>query len=155
MLPWVRIRSLVKAPIFGALLLLAWGQTLGGAQACPCLDGADNFCQYGPSYPGCTMTYPGGYCDPNGDGDFSDADWARGYYEYLDACGPGDGDPLPDVYIECLDRGRRRCWLFRRWPVCGLGYPWADGGRGDEQRLRHGSALDGDEWFASNYGAGG
>jgi len=102
MLPWVRIRSLVKAPIFGALLLLAWGQTLGGAQACPCLDGADNFCQYGPSYPGCTMTYPGGYCDPNGDGDFSDADWARGYYEYLDACGPGDGDPLPDVYIEDL-----------------------------------------------------
>jgi hypothetical protein len=48
------------------------------------------------------MTYPGGYCDPNGDGDFSDADWMRGYYEYLDACGPGEHDPLPDVYIEDL-----------------------------------------------------
>ncbi len=55
---------------------------------CPCLgDGKDNFCQYGASYPGCSMTSGGGYCDPNGDGDFSDADWTRGWYAYRDQCG--------------------------------------------------------------------
>ena len=32
------------------------------------------------------MTQPGGYCDPDGDGAYADADWARGYYEHHDSC---------------------------------------------------------------------
>lgn len=52
---------------------------------CPC-DRADNYCQHAPSTPGCPMTYPGGYCDPNGDGSYSDGDWTRGWYEYNDYC---------------------------------------------------------------------
>jgi hypothetical protein len=32
------------------------------------------------------MTAPGGYCDPNGDGSFADADWVRGYVEYHQRC---------------------------------------------------------------------
>jgi hypothetical protein len=28
------------------------------------------------------MTQPGGYCDPNGDGSYADADWVRGYYDH-------------------------------------------------------------------------
>jgi len=54
---------------------------------CPCRPGFDNFCSYGPSYPDCDMTRPGGYCDPNGDGSFQDGDWGRGYNEYHAACG--------------------------------------------------------------------
>lgn len=63
---------------------------------CPCLDMVpgvteeiDNFCFYGPNYPGCPMTEPGGYCDPDGDGNFYDehGDWVQGYYDYLDQCG--------------------------------------------------------------------
>lgn len=54
---------------------------------CECLGGVDNFCLYGPSYPDCSMTAPGGYCDPNGDGDFTDGDWEQGYFHYLDECG--------------------------------------------------------------------
>jgi hypothetical protein len=33
------------------------------------------------------MTQPGGYCDPNGDGGYGDADWNLGYFEYLAQCG--------------------------------------------------------------------
>ena len=55
--------------------------------SCGCVSGKDNFCLYGPSYPDCAMTAPGGYCDPNGDGDFSDADWTKGWYEHHDKCG--------------------------------------------------------------------
>jgi hypothetical protein len=32
------------------------------------------------------MTFPGGYCDPDGSYTYEDADWERGYYEYLDLC---------------------------------------------------------------------
>ncbi len=32
------------------------------------------------------MTFPGGYCDPNGDQSFADADWVRGYDEYKVQC---------------------------------------------------------------------
>ncbi len=55
---------------------------------CPCSSepGFDNFCFYPPDTPNCTMTYSGGYCDPNGDGDYSDGDWNRGWYEYYDCC---------------------------------------------------------------------
>lgn len=55
---------------------------------CPCSSDPnfDNFCFYPPSTPGCTMTFPGGYCDPNGDGSYSDADWVRGWIEYNNQC---------------------------------------------------------------------
>ena len=53
---------------------------------CPCRSDVDNYCLYGPSTPGCSMTDPGGYCDPNGDGNFSDADWSRGYREFGQYC---------------------------------------------------------------------
>ena len=81
-----------------ALLAVVWslnfGLTPGLAQDCPCFGGVDNFCFYPPSTSGCSMTYPGGYCDPDGDGDYSDGDWVRGYFEYQDAC-PDGGPPPP------------------------------------------------------------
>jgi hypothetical protein len=49
-------------------------------------DHFDNFCFYGPRTPGCGMTFPGGYCDPNGDGNYSDGDWIRGWTEYHAQC---------------------------------------------------------------------
>lgn len=51
------------------------------ADAC-CCSGCDNICSNQPNTAGCGPTAPGGYCDPNGDGNFSDADWTRGYNEY-------------------------------------------------------------------------
>ena len=56
-------------------------------QTCPCLPGVDNFCDYGPKAPGCAMTWPGGYCDPNGDQSFVDGDWGRGWTEHAAQCG--------------------------------------------------------------------
>jgi hypothetical protein len=55
---------------------------------CPCLNqpGVDNFCHYGPSYPGCPMTTPGGYCDPNGDASFVEGNWVLGYDEWHAQC---------------------------------------------------------------------
>jgi hypothetical protein len=49
------------------------------------------------------MTSPGGYCDPNGDGSFTDADWTRGYTEYLAACGYGPAvfPPTPAGSCQC------------------------------------------------------
>jgi hypothetical protein len=32
------------------------------------------------------MTFPGGYCDPNGDGSSTDGDWSRGDIEYHELC---------------------------------------------------------------------
>jgi hypothetical protein len=55
---------------------------------CPCWTDVDNYCLYGGSVEGCGMTWPGGYCDPNGDGDFGDADWVRGWNEFKAACAP-------------------------------------------------------------------
>lgn len=49
---------------------------------CPCSPGGNNYCHHAPRTPGCWMTQPGGYCDPNGDGSYADADWVRGYYEH-------------------------------------------------------------------------
>ena len=54
--------------------------------SCPCRSDVDNYCFYGPSTPGCPMTDPGGYCDPNGDRSFSDADWNRSYQEFQQYC---------------------------------------------------------------------
>lgn len=55
---------------------------------CPCIvaPGVDNFCHYGPSYAGCPMTAPGGYCDPNGDGGFEDGNWEQGWYDWHAQC---------------------------------------------------------------------
>jgi hypothetical protein len=58
------------------------------APTCPCQPGKDNYCLYGVNQPDCPMTAPGGYCDPNGDGNFMDGDWTRGYNEENAAC-PG------------------------------------------------------------------
>ena len=57
------------------------------AWSCPCHSGVDNFCMYEPSTPDCPMTWPGGYCDPNGDGAYDDADFTRGYFDFSDHCG--------------------------------------------------------------------
>ncbi len=46
----------------------------------------DNMCFFPPKTDGCPVTFPGGYCDPNGDGSYADADWVRGYYEYRALC---------------------------------------------------------------------
>ncbi len=71
-------------------------------EPCPCVPDDpqfDNFCLHSPSTPNCPMTEPGGYCDPNGNGDFSDADWDRGYYEYLDQCGEVTPPPPTDPCV--------------------------------------------------------
>jgi hypothetical protein len=95
--------SFLKICVSAAAILFVLGLTTADAGPYPCLGGVDNFCLYNPSYPGAPMTYPGGYCDPNGDADFSDADWVRGYNEYQQYCsGGGDGGDKPDVYIEDL-----------------------------------------------------
>jgi hypothetical protein len=47
-----------------------------------------SFCHHLPETPGCPMTYPGGYCDPNGDGSYDDADWEMGHNDWLAKCGP-------------------------------------------------------------------
>jgi hypothetical protein len=53
---------------------------------CPCSGDINNYCLHAPSTPGCPMTFRGGYCDPNGDGSFTDADWDRGYNEFQQYC---------------------------------------------------------------------
>ena len=45
------------------------------------------FCLAGAGVAGCPMTAPGGYCDPDGDGDLGDADWVRGWREHHALCG--------------------------------------------------------------------
>lgn len=57
--------------------------------SCPCVMQAEftNFCHHGPSTPGCPMTAPGGYCDPNGDGSYDpDANWVQGWTDYQVQC---------------------------------------------------------------------
>jgi hypothetical protein len=53
--------------------------------SCPCTT-TDNYCSHPPQTAGCPMTFPGGYCDLNGDSSYSDADWVRGYNEYQSYC---------------------------------------------------------------------
>jgi hypothetical protein len=56
---------------------------------CPCTPEAaavKNFCLADPPVV-CSATAPGGYCDPNGDGQTDDADVTRGFYEWLAKCG--------------------------------------------------------------------
>jgi len=69
--------------------------------SCACNPNVNNFCLYGANVPGCAMTAPGGYCDPNGDGNFSDADWVRGYNEYQQQCGSAAPPPPPPPPSTC------------------------------------------------------
>lgn len=66
-----------------------WSIPVGGGgspyPSCPC-NRPDNYCQHPPSTSGCPMTFPFGYCDPNGDGSYTDGDWVRGYNEYQNYC---------------------------------------------------------------------
>lgn len=54
--------------------------------ACECKSNVDNYCLYPVNTANCPMTSAGGYCDPNGDGSFNDADWVKGYNEYHTNC---------------------------------------------------------------------
>jgi hypothetical protein len=65
---------------------LATGSTPEGE--CPCRFDVDNFCSYDARTDGCAMTWPGGYCDPDGDGERADGDWTQGYFAYQSACTP-------------------------------------------------------------------
>lgn len=59
----------------------------------PAGDGTfDNICDWAPNT--CVDTAPGGFCDPNGNGSYDDADWTLGYYNYL-GLGCGTGGPNP------------------------------------------------------------
>lgn len=65
-----------------------WSLPVGGGNpypSCPC-NRTDNYCQHAPSTSGCPMTFPFGYCDPNGDGSYADGDWVRGWTEYQNYC---------------------------------------------------------------------
>ena len=59
-----------------------------GGGGCPCIYSTEftNFCHHPPNTAGCPMTAPGGYCDPNGDTSYDDADWDRGSIEYRRLC---------------------------------------------------------------------
>ncbi len=60
-------------------------------------DGFNNMCHMPPRSQGLPMTWPGGYCDPNGDGSYDpDGQWEQGWYDYCDRC-PGD----PECYNGC------------------------------------------------------
>jgi murein DD-endopeptidase MepM/ murein hydrolase activator NlpD len=58
----------------------------GPSCPCPTSPGFDNYCGHPPNTPGCPMTSPGGYCDPNGDGGYADGDWGRGFNEFQAQC---------------------------------------------------------------------
>lgn len=74
---------------------MATGEVVPTPYPCECRSGVDNFCLYPPQTLNCPMTFPGGYCDPNGDASFDDADWEGGYYEYQRLCGGAPITPGP------------------------------------------------------------
>ncbi len=87
---------------------------------CECRNDVDNYCLYPKNTANCAMTAPGGYCDPNGDGDFGDADWVRGYNEYHTNC-PGGGDPPPPpppTPCECKTNVDNYCLYPVNTPNC-------------------------------------
>lgn len=74
---------------YGEIADSEWPVVLGsGPASCPCSSDPsfDNFCYYGSSTPNCPMTFPGGYCDPNANGSYDDADWTQGWYDYSASC---------------------------------------------------------------------
>jgi len=59
-----------------------------GDTNCSCTgpSGINNFCHHPPRTTNCPMTFPGGYCDPNGNSQYEDADWNLGFFHYLGNC---------------------------------------------------------------------
>ena len=53
----------------------------------------DNMCFFPPDTNGCPQTFPGGYCDPNGDKSYEDANWIQGYNDYKKQCGKTSPSP--------------------------------------------------------------
>ncbi|HLM74407.1 MAG TPA: hypothetical protein VK459_16995, partial [Polyangiaceae bacterium] len=93
-----------------------------GDGTCDCQGGVDNFCLYAASTPDCGMTAPGGYCDPNADGDFGDADWVRGYNEYKEACSGGSPPPPPPA-CECKSGVDNFCLYPAKTSGCEMTMP--------------------------------
>lgn len=63
------------------------GSTGEPLSPCPCEPAAAeslNFCGLSPG--ACEATTPGGYCDPDGDGNFADGDWNLGWQEWTAKC---------------------------------------------------------------------
>lgn len=95
---------------FGSAPTTGGSPSSGGAGCCT----NDNMCANPPNTTGCAMTSPGGYCDPNGDGSFTDADWVKGYEEHQVQCGgstptdPPPNDPPPTT-MSCPCTGDNRC----------------------------------------------
>lgn len=71
---------------------------------CACADDVESFCDY-PAY-SCRRTAPGGYCDPNGDGDFADADWVRGWDEFQSDCRAPEPEPSREELARWLPKAR-------------------------------------------------
>lgn len=69
---------------------------------CACADDVESFCDY-PAY-SCRRTAPGGYCDPDGDGDFADADWARGWDEFQSNCRTPEPKPSRGEFAHWLPK---------------------------------------------------
>lgn len=85
----------------------------------------DNLCANPPSTPGCAMTFPGGYCDPNGDGSYEDANWEKGYNQFQKQCtSPSNppGDP-PSNPNGCPCSGDNRCANPPSTPGCPMTFP--------------------------------
>ena len=88
-------RHAIKALALGLTGAVFWGAPTAAKADCPCRADVNNFCNYGVNVPDCAMTAPGGYCDPNGDGRFDDANWVRGFNEYRGACETPTPTPTP------------------------------------------------------------
>ena len=104
---------------------------------CECRTDTDNFCLYGPTA-ACAMTQPGGYCDPDGNGDFGDADWVRGWIDFHDRCAdvpPGNGECTcrDDVDNFCLYGSTAGCAMTQAGGYCD---PNGDGNFGDADWVR-------------------
>lgn len=70
-----------------AVAVLTWGLDSDPYPDCACpVAPSNNLCHNAASTPGCPMTYPGGYCDPNGDASFFDGNWDKGWYDYQAYC---------------------------------------------------------------------
>lgn len=85
---WHELRMDYYENTGGAVAALRWsgGAPGPGPTSCRCRTDVNNFCQYAPRTADCAMTFPGGYCDPDGDGSYADADWTRGFNEFRAAC---------------------------------------------------------------------
>jgi hypothetical protein len=72
-----------------------------------CSDPAiDNCCNYEPNTAGVPATQPGGICDPNGNGQFEDAQWGEGWYCHRDRCSSVSSEPNPESSFPCDTSGQ-------------------------------------------------